>query len=371
MTPVSTHSASAAERETPGPPSETIYSGVMSDDPHYRLTGNTEAPEKKTPAEPTAAIADKDSANQDQSGNDDASAASSSKAAPSESASTQRTEKRENRWQKREREVRELREENARLKAAKTETQQPEVRREPSQVSQPAAESKSKAAAKPKIDDKDEKTGQPKYKTYAEYEDAKDEWLRKETLREFSETSARSAQETQAQQQFQERATALNKKFDAVRPKYADFDQVALSEGLTIPAGSVTELFIHDSDHAGEVLYHLGQHPEILQGFYRNYDPKTGKFESLMTPQRQFRKLMEVEAQVSGGGSRSGGNGDGGRNSSSSSARPVTKASPPAHQVSGSGAVGKDAVEQAVEEGDFETYAKAQNARELARHKRK
>ena len=370
MTPVSTHSASAAERETPGPPSETIYSGVMSDDPHYRLTGNTEAPEKKTPAEQTAVTADKDSSDQDQSGNEDASAASSSKAAPSESASTQRTEKRENRWQKREREVRELRAENARLKAAQPSTRE-EVRSETAQPSQAAPETRAgKAAAKPKIDDKDEKTGQSKYKTYAEYEDAKDEWLRKETLREFSETSARSAQETQAQQQVRERGAALNKKFDAVRAKYADFDRVALSEGLTIPAGSVTEMFIHDSDHAGDVLYHLGQHPEILQGFYRNYDPKTGKFESLMTPQRQFRKLMEIEAQVSGG-SRSGGNGDGGRNSSSSSARPVTKASPPAHQVSGSGAVGKDAVEQAVEEGDFETYAKAQNARELARHKRK
>ncbi len=372
MTPVSTHSASAAERETPGPPSETIYSGVMSDDPHYRLTGNTEeAPEKKTPAEQAAVTEDKDSANQDQSGNDDASAASSSKAAPSESASTQRTEKKLNRWQQREKRLRDAEAEIARLKAAQPSTRE-EVRSETAQPSQAATETRTgKAAAKPKIDDKDEKTGQPKFKTYAEYEDAKDEWLRKETLREFSETSARSAQETQAQQQFQERAAALNQKFDAVRAKYADFDQVALSEGLTIPAGSVTELFIHDSDHAGEVLYHLGQHPEILQGFYRNYDPKTGKFESLMTPQRQFRKLMEVEAQVSGGGSRSGGNGDGGRNSSSSSARPVTQASPPAHQVSGSGAVGKDAVEQAVEEGDFETYAKAQNARELARHKRK
>jgi hypothetical protein len=108
----------------------------------------------------------------------------------------------------------------------------------------------------------------------------------------------------------------------------------------------------------------LGQHPEVLAGFYRDYDPKTGKFQSLMTPQRQFRALMEIEARVSGSGS-------GEKSSSSSSAKPVTQASRPPHQVSGKGTVAKEAVEQALEDGDFETYSRAQNAKELARLKRK
>ncbi len=369
MTPVVTHSASAAEREVPGPPAETIYSGVMSDDPYYRLTGSVEAPEKP-PAEKPAGNEGQDSAEQDRSENGDASAASSSKAAPSESAPTQRTEKKLNRWQQREKRLREAEAEIARLKAAQPSPRE-DVRSETAQPSPAAAETKpGKAAPKPKIDDKDEKTGQPKYKTYAEYEDAKDEWLRKETLWEFTEASARTARESEAQREFRERGAALNKKLDLGRAKYADFDQVALSENLTIPAGSVAELFIHDSDHAAEVLYHLGQHPEILQGFYRSYDPKTGKFESLLTPQRQFRKLMEIEAQVSSG-SRSGGNGDGGRNASSSSARTPTQASPPPFQVSGKGTVGKDTTEQAVEEQDFETFRKTENARQLAKLKRK
>ncbi len=41
------------------------------------------------------------------------------------------------------------------------------------------------AARKPKIDDINPATGQPKFASYAEYEDAKDEWLIEEALRRF------------------------------------------------------------------------------------------------------------------------------------------------------------------------------------------
>lgn len=335
-----------------------METGFLPDDPHYRLTGEFK---KETPAEKDAAPPADKSENENEPENNDASAASSSKAAPSESATQQREEKtvppRENRWQKRERELRELKAENARLKAQpRTET-----RSETAQLSQAAAETK--AAPKPKLDDVDAQ-GKPKFKNFAEYEDAKDAWLRQETIREFNETSAKTAQLTQQQQAEREIGQSLIKKFEAPRAKYADFDKVALSDALTIPKGSATEMFLLDSDHAGEVLYHLGKHPEILQGFYRDHDPKTGKFTSLITPQQQFRKLMAIEGEVSGTRADTGENGDSGRNSSSSSAKPVSQASRPAHQVDGKGTVAKDAVEQAVEEQDTETYMKAANARD-------
>ena len=79
---------------------------------------------------------------------------------------------------------------------------------------------------------------------------------------------------------------------------------------------------------------------------------------------------MEIEASLTGSsGSGSGANGD--DKSSSSSAKPVTQASRPPHQVSGKGTVAKDAVEQALDDGDFETYQRTQNAKDLARLKRK
>jgi len=370
MKTVSEESASAAELETqldtPESLGEAMETGFLPDDEHYRLTGEfkketaTPAPEKK---EAAAASTEKD-----ESEINGASAASSSKAAASETASTQ-TQGRESRWQKRERELKDARAEIARLKSASS--TQTEARSETQQTSQSAAEPRTQAAKtpKPKIDDVDPKTQKPLYKTFADYEDAKDAWLRQETIREFNETQARTQQQTAQQQEAQKISDHFTKQFAPLRAKYPDFDQVALSENLVIPKGSVTDLFMLDSEHAGEVAYYLGKHPEILQGFYRDHDPKTGKFTSLITPQRQFRKLMEIEAQVTG--SRSGASGDDGRNSSSSSARPVTQASRPPHQVSGQGAVAKDSVEQALEDGDFETYQRTQNAKDLARLKKK
>lgn len=379
MKTVSTDSASAAELETPHSMDEAMETGFLPDDEHYRLTGEFK-PEKKDDDAAASSDKDKSSAkqgasaaateNETQSEIDDASAASSSKAAASETASPQREEKpgtqRENRWQKRERELKELREKVARLES-KPQTEQ--QRSESQQTTQSAAaETRVAKVAKPKLDDVDPKTGKPMYKNFAEYEDAKDTWLRQETIREFQEASAKTAREQQQSQADREIGISLNKKFETTRAKYKDFDQVALNKDLVIPKGSVVEGFLLDSDHSGEVVYYLGHHPEILLGFYKDFEPKTGKFTSLVTPQQQFRKLMAIEAELTG----SSGSASGAASSaaSSSSARPVTQASRPPHQVSGKGTVAKDSVEQALEDGDFETYQRAQNAKELDRRKK-
>jgi hypothetical protein len=44
---------------------------------------------------------------------------------------------------------------------------------------------------KPKIDEVDPATDKPKYANFAEYEDAKDAWLRQETIREFQALKAK------------------------------------------------------------------------------------------------------------------------------------------------------------------------------------
>jgi len=374
MKTVSEESASAAELEIPHSLDEAMETGFLPDDPHYRLTGEFKS--EKTDA---SAAAKKENETPSEKEEDSAASSDADTAAASAAAQAAEEEKNgkgpaqsktartsENRWQKRERELKELREKVARLEG--THSSRPETRSDSKQTSQAATETTpAKAAPKPKIDDVDAKTGKAKYANYAEYEDAKDGWLKQETLREWQETQSKTQQLTEQQRAEREIGQNLQKKFEPLRAKYADFDQVALSEDLVIPKGSVTELFLLDSDHAGEVLYHLGQHPDILQGFYANHDPKTGKFQSLITPQRQFRKLMEIEVSLSGSGS--GAPGD--KSSSSSSAKPITQASRPPHQVSGKGTVAKDAVEQALDDGDFETYQRTQNAKELARLKRK
>jgi hypothetical protein len=388
MKTVSEESAPAAELEqhldTPNSMDEAMETGFLPDDEHYRLTGEFKKPasektEESATSKPSekpdasAAATDRDK-EQDEPEQDDP-----SKAAASGTAQPQ-TSGRESRWQKRERELKEARAEVARLKAQQT--SQPQARSESAQPSTQTSQAatETKAAPKPKIDDVDEKTGKPKYESYADYEDAKDQWLRQDTLREFNQSQAKTQQLTAQQQAEREIGQTLTKKFEPLRAKYPDFDKVALNDidpatgkpkfpdsaVLFIPAKSVTDDFIVRSPHGGEVLYYLGQHPEITQGFYgRN---QAGVPINLIHPLDQTRKLMEIEAQFSGT-APSGKSGD--DKSSSSSAKPVTQAFRPPHQVSGTGTVAKDAVEQAIEDGDTETYMRAQNAKELARLKKK
>lgn len=63
--------------------------------------------------------------------------------------------------------------------------QQNELTKQQQQAALLAAKTSSSVIRKPRIDDVDLATGKPRFATYAEYEDAKDEWLIEETLRRF------------------------------------------------------------------------------------------------------------------------------------------------------------------------------------------
>jgi hypothetical protein len=337
-----TDSASAAEREVTSL-DDGIKTGFLPDDPHYRLTGEFKKEEASAASEQEelpATPGDK---------GDDKTAAASETAHPQiEEKKGKTAASSESRWAKITRENRELRE-----KLAARET--PEPQRDTPQASQPAAEASGRP--EPKIDEVDPKTGKAKYTTYDDYQRELRKWDREEALREFQTTSAKTAKERELQHAEQVLKEGFNKKLETGRTQHVDFDQVALNPDLIIPRGSVVDGFLLDSDHAGEVLYHLGQHPEILEGFYGNHDPKTGKYVNKVTPFAQARALTKIEEQFD--------------KSVSSSAKPVTQAPRPAHQVSGNGTVVKDAVAQAVDDQDQETYMREANARELARRKRK
>lgn len=384
MTPVRTESASAAETEvleTPQSLVEALDTGFLPDDEHYRLTGEfgKTPPEKKddksSSAKPDASAASSTQETQEQ---DDA-----RKAAASATAPTQRTEpgsqRRESRWEKRERELKDARAEIARLKAQPPQTQQ---RSEPEQPSQAATETQPQTTtAKPKIDDIDPKTKQPKFKTYAEYEDAKDAWLRQEAIREFREESSRTQQE-------QERAVvgkSLAENVTKVREAHSDYDQAvnAVMEAkeadgrapiFYTPGSHIDNFMLSQPDRGAGLLYHCCKNvsdPAIREIFARTADGARYQLSNI----EQISRLAVLAHSLAGKNvSRPPA-----RTSQSeqqdpdelSSARPVTRASRPPHQVSGQGTVAKDAVEQALEDGDFETYSRTQNAKEIARQKRK
>ena len=381
--PVSTVSDSASEEilETPQSLDEAIETGFLPDDEHYRLTGEFKTPGKKDDAassagkeKPAAKEGDAPPASEDQVEDNASKAAASATAQPTQ---------RKSRWQQREEEVKKLREENARLKSQSSQgSQRSEARQE--ETARPATETEAaagKSAAKPKIDDIDPKTKQPKYKTYADYEDAKDTWLRQETLREFSESQAKTAQ----QQEFAAIDKSRAEHVEKARTAHPDYDQVvadALAEKdadgrnpIFYTTGShIDNFLLSQPDRGVGLLYHCMKNasdPAIRQIFARI--PDGSRYQ--LTNVEQIARLAVIAHTLAGTGTRRASSGTSQSQTQDeddlSSARPVTRASRPPHQVSGQGTVAKDAVEQALEDGDSETYIRAQNAKQLAALKRK
>lgn len=174
------------------------HSVVMPSSEEYRKTGALPSKDDRARTEAPA----KETDQQDESGNQDDSASSEDAAASeaARSAEEQRhTETRpEKRWQKREREIKQLREENARLKA-----QGSQPRSDSQQTSQPAAQpaaqqpAAAQANAEPQIDEIDPATKKPKFATFNDYLKAHAKWNREEAIREIRADGARTAQETE------------------------------------------------------------------------------------------------------------------------------------------------------------------------------
>lgn len=329
---------------------EALESGFLPDDEHYRRTG-----EFKLPEEEKKPVVDPNTTQHQESPlrEEDASAASDNAdtAAASAAAETQEKDAKgpaesktgktsESRWAKVTRENKELRERLEKLERG--------PQRETKQEPQPAAETKGKARPEPKIDEVDAKTGKAKYATYEDYMRDLRAWDRELTLKEFQDTSAKTARESEQQRIQQTISTEWGKRTETATAKYADFNEVALNPDLPIKQGSVVDVFILDSPHGTDVLYHLGQNPAELERINK------------LNPIGQARELTKIELKFSATEEKK-----------STPARPITQAPRPPHQVSGKGTVAKDAVEQAVEDQDQETYNREANARELARHKRK
>jgi hypothetical protein len=215
-------------------------------------------------------------------------------------------------------------------------------------ASQTAAptEAKPQTGTKPKIDDVDAQ-GKPVFKTYGEYEDARDEYNRAELMRLFEDKQTK-AQKTQQEAEANKLiAQTFGAKVVEARKKYADFDAVAFDSKLPIKQGSVPDQFIVESAHGPEVLYFLGQNTEELDRILA------------MNPIAQARELFKIEQTFVPKPA-----------APKPPARTITQAPPPPHQVTGKGP-SPDSLEKAVKDGDFNAYRDAENARILALRKAK
>lgn len=344
----------------------------------YRMTGKL--PDADT-AEAPAASSEENTPEKEEA----PAASKSDTAAASEAATTQKETKEEkqktsasseSRWAKVTRENKELRERLQRLES------QRETKQEPRPATGTKVEPEAKAEAKtetqnpkPKIDDVDPKTGKPKFSTYQEYLDARDEWNRKEAIREFQEASQKSERERAQSEAEKVIEKTVAERVAKARETYPDYDDViksALAEknehgedALFYTKGSHIDGFFLDSDRGQDVMYEIAKN----FGDYKHIFARDAQGRYLMNPVRQVRELAKIELALESAAKTDDGTGKT-ASSSISSAKPITQAPRPPHQTSGKGTVNKDAVAEAIEDGDFETYAREQNARDLARRKK-
>ena len=361
---VNQNAVNAVESATTESIEQALESGFLPEDETYRTTGKfadgkgparveNKDQEKETPTEVDGAAATEDKTAATNENGDAADSQSANKDQSKETPEEQEEEpetgnRSENRYRKLARENRELREQLARQQGRE------EGRQSVTDASKPnsrTATDKNAAPAEPQIDDVDDK-GKPKFANYQEFDRAHRGWMLDEATRRAQQTVT----QTQEQQRMAEAqrivVEGMQKKFEAARKVHKDFDQVALNPDLRIPPGSVADGFLLDSEHAGEVAYHLGQHPELLESFYSAPDAQ-GRFRNLITPQQQFRKLLAIEAKFSGT-----------KNETPSTEKPITRAPKPATQVNGTATVTKSADKQAVDDGDTETYMRDVNSRD-------
>ncbi len=356
---------------TPGAPAASEkHSQFLPGDKKYRMTGEMpESHQDEQDSEQIAETEERTASSEKQEAPAASSEQDSSTAAASEAASTQerkgpaqtKTERSsESRWAKMSRENRELREQLARLNAR---TAEPE-KRESKQESHPATEAK--AGTEPQIDDVDAQ-GNPKYKTLADYMTAVRKYDREQSLKDWEERTTKAQREQQQAQTEQLIEKTVNDRVEKARKSYPDYDEVAAEalaakdelgrDALFYTKGSHLDGFFLDSDRGHDVLY------AIFKNFddHKHIFARDGKGNYLMNPVRQLRELAKIENSLPDTSQAS---------SRTSTLQRVSQAPRPPHQVSGKGTTAKDAVEQAVADGDAEAYIREQNARALARLKK-
>lgn len=330
---------------------------------HWMKTGELPG-EKKSETTPAA----------DKNGKtgDDTTRASETRTATQEKEQTpapQRTPRTaENRYHKLSRENADLRAENERLKAAqpaKSETARETTAETRSAQPEPA---KTGAAPKPKLDDVGS-DGKPKYKTYAEFEDARDKWNRDEAIREFRETTNQSEQQ-KAQEAAKTRVNQeIQKRVEQARQDHSDYDDVCAA-GLSakdkagrdlifIPEGSHLQMFFLDSDRGQDVLYEILKDPEAHAAIFERNE-KGDKF--VMSQIRQLRELAKIEAGLEPKAAAAA-------SSSSAPKKTPPKLPPPATELSARNSAPGDEAEAALARGDTGAYMRIVNQREIKARK--
>jgi len=181
------------------------------------------------------------------------------------------------------------------------------------------------------------------YETYEEYVRALTDHRIASAIKADREAQAKAAKQVEIEKQNQVIAEGWQKRVAEATKRHPDFVEVALDTTLPIPVGSVIDAFLLESESGSEVLYHLGQNPDEITRI------------AALKPIAQARELVKIELTLSG--------------QPIPPARKITSAPPPPTEVSGKATAPADEAAAALERGDFASYRRTMNARELTSQK--
>lgn len=232
-------------------------------------------------------------------------------------------------------------------------------------AAEPEAKPKSEPTAKPADDGAPKKPKEADFKTWEEYEAARDEYF--EALADYKAQKAVESDRAKTRQEAAERE--MTERLNQAKARYKDdnADQTIVAAAKEIftqdsPVPAVIREVLNESEHLVDVLYTLGKDQESLSEFLDLCKTAPGK---------AMRKAVLIEKLVMeelGGekvpAERTPERGSDGKFVSS---KKETKAPPPPKEVSGRSGPPSDERERAIESGDFASYRAAANRRDLAR----
>jgi hypothetical protein len=324
-----------AAESTPADPQAVLNSLTPEQRTEWKKTGTLPTPNKE---ESATSPADANSA-----------AASQADAAESAPAPEAGKEKQEPPKKNAETRIKELlaerRAEKERADRAEARLKELDGKSKDAKPAEAAASSTAKAPVKPKIEEFD---------TIEAFEEAKDKYFEdladfkaEQKVEKLKADQKKEREDAETAKQIKAAEDAWSQKLDAARKKYADFDDLVTRDqslAVEIPEGSAMDRFIFTSEHGIDILYGLAKNREEIK--------RIAGLDAL----GQMREMVKLELALTS---------DKEEKPKKAPVKTVSDAPPPPQEVGGKGASPEDPVEDAAKRGDFSSYKKLANARDL------
>lgn len=188
-------------------------------------------------------------------------------------------------------------------------------------------------------------------KSYDDYMEAKMDHKIEWRLKTEKATAAKAEQERQQAEQLKTIETNWKERVDAAVKAHSDFAEKCDAEfNKLIPAGSLLDGWMIDSELGAEILYHFANHRDELADVLK------------MSPFALTRKLTKLEDKLAGEPAPE-------KETKKAPVTEISKAPKPASEVGGRATAPEDEAADAAKAGDFRRFKAERDREELERMK--